>query len=302
MKAKRFLATILSGGLAVLTLFSFVGCGENGAEELKKQIAALDGKVQTLETALKTEQDKNAENQAKIDELEGSLKTEQDSNKENQAKLDELATSLKTEQDKNAENQAKIEELEKLKEEYVQLELKLIELQETTVDRAEYMKLDSELQILKQKFNAIEEHIYLLESDHSQTLSLKWAYRKGLITKEDLKSIAYYHHGESNQYNEELLGENFIPQEKIPQTLNETTKIKINQAQLADSLRHNPEAKIEDKKIINYYVCYNGSYVVKAGGASSSIEPTWIVEEIETIAGVNFHYFNRLGIIVWKEN
>ena len=33
MKAKRFLATVLTGCLAVLTLFSFVACGEDGKEE-----------------------------------------------------------------------------------------------------------------------------------------------------------------------------------------------------------------------------------------------------------------------------
>ena len=90
MKAKRFLSTVLSVCLTVLTLFSFAGCGENGAngaEELKKQIAELTTQVQTLETALKEEQDKNAENQAKLDELETSLKTEQGKNAESEKPL-----------------------------------------------------------------------------------------------------------------------------------------------------------------------------------------------------------------------
>lgn len=97
MKRKYF-AVGLSICLAVLTLFSFVGCGENGTEELKKQIAELKTQVQTLEAALKTEQENDKENQAKLDELEGSLKTEQDKNAENQAKIDELEVALKNEQ------------------------------------------------------------------------------------------------------------------------------------------------------------------------------------------------------------
>ena len=52
-------------------MFSCVGCG--GEEDLKKQIAELTAQVQTLETALKTEQDKNAENQAKLDDLQSQV-------------------------------------------------------------------------------------------------------------------------------------------------------------------------------------------------------------------------------------
>ena len=60
MKGKRFLSVVLSVCLALLTLFSFVGCGKNEAEELKKQIAELNQTVEELEEQLQTEKNNNA--------------------------------------------------------------------------------------------------------------------------------------------------------------------------------------------------------------------------------------------------
>ena len=55
--------------------------------------------------------------------------------------------------------------------------------------------------------------------------TLQEAYDCGLLTQDDLLSIAYYTQG--TRLNEELMGESFSPKPKNPETLSETTKEEI---------------------------------------------------------------------------
>lgn len=66
--------------------------------------------------------------------------------------------------------------------------------------------------------------------------SLQEAYVNGWLTQEQLLSIAYYHHSESytydlnTRYNTELMGENYQPIPKSPETLSDESILTIIQS------------------------------------------------------------------------
>ena len=189
---RKFFAVGLSICLTVLTLFSFVGCGENGTngtEDLKKQIAELTAQVQTLETALKAEQDKNAEQQAE-------------------------AKKLQTEK-------------EKLQAEKEQLWLDM--------ETAEILKKGT---------------LYTWAT----------AAQNGYVDADAFLNVAYYHNGGTVK-NEDLMGENFLPQEI--EKLDNITRRSI-QRSIAKEVRekgYDEYAQAEDVKF-DYYGCYDGFYVI----------------------------------------
>ena len=92
--------------------------------------------------------------------------------------------------------------------------------------------------------------------------TLQEAYDNGWLTQEDLLSIAYhYNHGRED--NEELMGEDYVPQPKTPETLSKQTEKSIKQTEL-DKYNNGREpgseyyGTLDQVYILGYYGTYNG--------------------------------------------
>ena len=130
--------------------------------------------------------------------------------------------------------------------------------------------------------------------------SLKNAYDMGLLTRDDLMSIAYYHNG-GRRYNEEIMPEDYSPQPKTPEVLSENTELKIKETAAKEFReKYNVEyAKAEGFTITEYYGTYGGyvAVVIKdnyTGGVWSPIPETY------PLAGVEFQIRSENFIRLWR--
>ena len=129
--------------------------------------------------------------------------------------------------------------------------------------------------------------------------TLQQGYDNGLITIEELQTIAYYH---SNGHNCSYI----TPIPKDPESLDEETMQKIKNDALIfllaqkgkDGKQKYPNATINDISVIGYYGTYNGVIVAKIADGFNG----W-ADMVETtiIAGVEFTYSGVLPVL-WKEN
>ena len=124
--------------------------------------------------------------------------------------------------------------------------------------------------------------------------TLQEAYDQGLITLDDLKSIAYYQNGGSED-------ESFVPMSKNPEVLSNETEKAIKETIVYDVRKEDPvsggEIKIINITIQNYYGTYNNCVAVMISGARPYNAE---ICEIE-IDGVLFHYNNGNRIIIFKK-
>lgn len=121
--------------------------------------------------------------------------------------------------------------------------------------------------------------------------TLQEAYDAGLLTTDDLKSIACYLNGDENT-------DGFIPAPKVPAELSSETEQAIKETRAYD-LRHRygeDGATAEDVDVLHYYGTYNGGvavmYTDKYSGYDSAIS------EVE-IAGVTFRYYSGNRAYIW---
>lgn len=129
--------------------------------------------------------------------------------------------------------------------------------------------------------------------------TLQQGYDNGLITIEELQTIAYYH---SNGHNCSYI----TPISKDPESLDEETMQKIKNDGLIllldqkdkDGKQKYPNATINDISVMGYYGTYNGVIAVKIAGGFHG----WAgMVETTIIAGVEFTYSGVLSVL-WKEN
>ena len=128
----------------------------------------------------------------------------------------------------------------------------------------------------------------------SELYRLAEAYAKGLITKDDLRNIAYY-------YNGELATTDFVPLPKNPETLSEQTIKKIQQAYYNKVFDGNSDATVDDVGVGEYYGTYHGCVVVEIGAPCTSDiggDPLYYPEYV--IGDVIFYSYTPLR--VWKES
>lgn len=129
--------------------------------------------------------------------------------------------------------------------------------------------------------------------------TLQQGYNNGLITIEELQTIAYYNSNGNDC--------SFItPIPKDPESLDEETMQKIKNDALIillaqkgkDGKQKYPNATINDISVIGYYGTYNGVIVAKIADGFNG----W-ADMVETtiIAGVEFTYSGVLPVL-WKEN
>ena len=194
-------------------------------------------------------------------------------------------------QDNTAGLQAQIDELQaKLEEKAETIE----ELQEQVESQAGKIE-----QLENEKQELIDEMDALAPSE--KFYSLGTAYDMGWITQEDLLSIAYYHGDRTVNY--QLMGENYTPIPKTPETLDKETELAI-QEKIAKGYRERPtnpipEAKAEDVEVI-YYGTYHG-FVAVMTFALCNDDGYMNWETMVTIGGVVFGYsVEGISIRLWK--
>ena len=127
----------------------------------------------------------------------------------------------------------------------------------------------------------------------SELYRLAEAYAKGLITKDDLRNIAYY-------YNGEHATTDFVPLPKNPETLSEQTIKKIKQAYYDKVFDGNSDATVDDVNIAGYYGTYNGYVIIEINASCVSGiggDPLSYPEYV--IGDVIFYSYTPLQ--VWKE-
>lgn len=126
--------------------------------------------------------------------------------------------------------------------------------------------------------------------------TLQEAYDQGLLTQDDLKSIAYYHNGESED-------ESFVPMPKTPEVLSNKTEKAIKETRAYNLRTQNPnpikKAEAKDITILKYYGTYNNCVAL----IMDDIHHDYSSAEREvTIDGVLFHYNDGNSIIIWQQN
>ena len=132
--------------------------------------------------------------------------------------------------------------------------------------------------------------------------SLTEAYELGLITQEDLLSIAYYHN-RGTRMNETLMGEDYEPLPQEP--LDEKVEWRIKETR-AYELRNSETYPDEDAtadgvKIRGYLGKYSNCYVVKCHDPGT-MYPSDRVDYWFEVGGVMFHKTAHGSYVLWKEN
>lgn len=125
--------------------------------------------------------------------------------------------------------------------------------------------------------------------------TLEEAYKQGLLTQDDLKSIAHYQNGESAE-------EDFEPMPKNPEELSKKTEKAIKETK-AYELRNQDtkpikEAKAKDIIIRKYYGTYNDCVAVMLDDMFGGFID---IERMVIVAGVSFYYRASYNIMIWKE-
>ena len=136
--------------------------------------------------------------------------------------------------------------------------------------------------------------------------TLEWAYNNKLLTKKELRSIAYYHHdgykmGYSGCSGKEIDTKDYFfkPIPKNPKTLDEETESKVKQAYLDYHLHHgNWHSDYADTiHICEYLGTYNGyaAVMMLEPGGECAVR----VDKIDDI--YFFYSYSNYTIHIWKE-
>ena len=164
---------------------------------------------------------------------------------------------------------------------------------------------------LKQRLDSLEEKVVDLENDNERLLemlyglgfqdgefySLQQAYEVGWLTKEDLKSIAYYHNG-GIEGNEEVMGADFEPQPKMPKVIDKMTELSIKQT-YCNNLREESNAKPSGVTIERYYGAYSNCYAVVLDSIYIDHYAN-VVDEWKAVGEIQIHYTDHFFMTIWK--
>ncbi len=118
--------------------------------------------------------------------------------------------------------------------------------------------------------------------------TLQEAYDEGLLTVENLQSIADLHNVGTESAD--------TLSSDIEESIKETAAANMRN----DELSSIPEAVADGFLILRYYGTYNNSVAVIMNNPYIG-NPAAIVSELETIAGVSFHYLGYEKIEIWKQ-
>lgn len=124
--------------------------------------------------------------------------------------------------------------------------------------------------------------------------SLREAYDNGWLTQEDLKSLAYYYNGGSND-------ESFVPKPKTPEFLSKEIENKIRKTYLSEKKikKDFPFATIKRISITGYYGIYNDCIIV--GVTDDYYRYDYVVEPEYIIGEVLIRNYTSSRLLVWRE-
>jgi len=114
--------------------------------------------------------------------------------------------------------------------------------------------------------------------------SLEQAYHNGWITADELQEIANLHN-ENRSLEISEIGEKTIKN--------------IKETALNDDKEFEPNAKIEDYKILDYYGHYGDCYVLIINSPYTAHGEV-VIDEWREVGGVQFHYTGHYTIKAWK--
>lgn len=200
----------------------------------------------------------------------------------------------------NAVTQSKVEDLQSQIEE---LNDKLAEMDEQIRERdATIEDLNEQIKNRDERIEDLQKELRDIVSGEKELgpfYSLQEAYHYGLLTQEDLKSIAYYHNG-GRTYNEGIMSEAYTPAPKAPEVLNAETEIEIKSA-AAEEYREKYNIKFAEADgftITQYYGTYNDCIAVMTrDNYSGAADVVWF----DSVAGVNIYYSNGKSIQIWRK-
>ena len=144
-------------------------------------------------------------------------------------------------------------------------------------------------------------------ASYGQFYELKEVYEQGLISREQLLSVAYY--GAKSE-NEGLFDENYTPLPKTPEELSEKTVRKIKESALHDLFDSFGEMDEEEESLnrkvfdfdavdVFYYAIYNDYVIVSKSIIGVGL---CVIKTIE-IDGIKFTYPDTsYELLAWKEN
>lgn len=134
---------------------------------------------------------------------------------------------------------------------------------------------------------------------YGEFYTLDEAYELGLLTREELMSIAYYYNF-GTRYNEEVMGEDYVPIPKAPEALSKRTADRISSTAAYEYRFDHPaeEAEPEGFPIIEYYGTYGDCVAVMLGFLYGGFFP---VAGKVFVADIAFYYLDTNRIKIWKE-
>ena len=311
MKMKK----LVCGTLAALFAFSFSSCAllENFQTDTQAQLDELNAKIELQAqeiNVLKADKDELTE------EVNG-LKSDKDALTEtvnglqaDNATLSNEVNGLKADKDSlteavnglQADNATLSDEVDDLKADKDALleELNVLKAYKETLT-AELNEMEEDNERLLRELNATEEQMEIilqkLETSYAETyeevmdwyyetyapfgvfVDLQTAYDYGLLTKDDLMSIAYYQFG-GRYKNEDIMPEDYTPQPKNPETIDEATEREMFAPYTG--------------RVRKYYGAYNGVYAVLLSSGITSQDFYY-----DTIGGVVFKRGGPIDIDVY---
>ena len=132
-----------------------------------------------------------------------------------------------------------------------------------------------------------------------QFYTLQEAYEQGYLTYDELMSIAYYHHA-GNLNNEEVMPEDYVPQPKTPDVLDQKTEQQIKK-DAAHKYNNDPDYeshyKAESFIIERYYGTYGDCVAVLIKGPFLYAQAFWS----EKVAGITFKYGEENPMMIWRK-
>ncbi len=123
---------------------------------------------------------------------------------------------------------------------------------------------------------------------------LKDAYERKLISKEDLKNIAYYY----NSFDSDIDKPNIdsMPTPTYPETINKNTE-KIIKKMYLEKILKDPTKSIKGVKIYNYYGTYNES--IALGITDNYHAYDYVFHDEYIIDGIIFYHFYEAAIRIF---
>lgn len=130
------------------------------------------------------------------------------------------------------------------------------------------------------------------ENTKGSFYSLQEAYEQNWLTQENLKNLAYYYNGESDD-------ENFVPTTKNPESLSTDVENKIKKTHLTGIKKDYPTATVSGIHIVEYYGIYNDCVAVYIKDDYRVIDI--LVEPEYIVGGILFRNFSSPGLRIWRE-